>query len=212
MLSRLKRITVENELMYLFLRKPLAQIALLVATVLIMGAFLANWIAPTNPYDLTSFDLLDSLIPPAWTDAGEARFLLGTDDQGRDLLSAILYGARLSLLVGLTSIAFASVLGVSIGLTAGYIGGRFDAIVMRIADVQLSLPAILTALLIDGVARGVFSGAKHDELMIVVLTVAIGLSLWVNFARAHYAVANTAQYPWPNHGDIGHRFGGSDIA
>ena len=183
MLSRLKRAAVENELLYLFLHKPLAQIALLVATLLIVGAFLANLIAPTNPYDLTSFDLLDSLIPPAWTDAGEARFLLGTDDQGRDLLSAILYGARLSLLVGLTSIAFASVLGVSVGLTAGYIGGRFDAIVMRIADIQLSLPAILTALLIDGVARGLFPGAMHDELMIVVLTVAIGLSLWVNFAR-----------------------------
>ena len=183
MLSRLKSATVENELLYLFLRKPLVQIALLVATVLILGAFLANWIAPTNPYDLTSFDLLDSLIPPAWTDTGEARFLLGTDDQGRDLLSAILYGARLSLLVGLTSIAFASVLGVSVGLTAGYLGGRFDAIVMRIADIQLSLPAILTALLIDGVARGLFPGAMHDELMIVVLTVAIGLSLWVNFAR-----------------------------
>ena len=183
MFTRLKRATVENELLYLFLRKPLAQIALLVATVLIVGAFLANWIAPTNPYDLTSFDLLDSLIPPAWTDTGEARFILGTDDQGRDLLSAILYGARLSLLVGLTSIAFASVLGVSVGITAGYLGGRFDAIVMRIADIQLSLPAILTALLIDGVARGLFPGAMHDELMIVVLTVAIGLSLWVNFAR-----------------------------
>lgn len=183
MLSRLKRATVENELLYLFLHKPLAQLALLLATVLIVGAFLANWIAPTNPYDLTSFDLLDSLIPPAWTDTGEARFILGTDDQGRDLLSAILYGARLSLLVGLTSIAFASVLGVSVGITAGYLGGRFDAIVMRIADIQLSLPAILTALLIDGVARGLFPGAMHDELMIVVLTVAIGLSLWVNFAR-----------------------------
>ncbi len=183
MLSRLKRATVENELLYLFLRKPLAQAAFLVATVLIVGAFLADWIAPTNPYDLTSFDLLDSLIPPAWTDTGEARFVLGTDDQGRDLLSAILYGARLSLLVGLTSIAFASVLGVSVGITAGYMGGRFDAIVMRIADIQLSLPAILTALLIDGVARGLFPGAMHDDLMIVVLTVAIGLSLWVNFAR-----------------------------
>ncbi len=183
MLSRLKRATVENELLYLFLRKPLAQLALFVATMLIAGAFLANWIAPTNPYDLTSFDLLDSLIPPAWTETGDARFILGTDDQGRDLLSAILYGARLSLLVGLTSIAFASVLGVSVGITAGYLGGRFDAIVMRIADIQLSLPAILTALLIDGVARGLFPGAMHDELMIVVLTVAIGLSLWVNFAR-----------------------------
>ncbi len=183
MINRLKQWSIENELVYLFLRKPVAQIAFLVASVCIVAAFFAMWIAPSNPYDLTSFDLLDSLIPPAWTEEGDSRFFIGTDDQGRDLLSAILYGMRLSLIVGLTSIAFASVLGVSIGLCAGYFGGRFDAIVMRIADIQLSLPAILTALLIDGVARGIFPASTHHDLMIVVLTVAIGLSLWVNFAR-----------------------------
>ena len=183
MISRLKGWAVENELLYLFLNKPVAQIALLIATLFIAGAFLAPWIAPTDPYDIASFELLDSLIPPAWAADGEARFLLGTDDQGRDLFSAILYGMRLSLIVGLSSIIFASVLGVSLGLTAGYIGGRFDAIVMRIADIQLSLPAILTALLIDGVARGILPSQMHHDLMIIVLTVAIGLSLWVNFAR-----------------------------
>jgi peptide/nickel transport system permease protein len=183
MLSRLRRYAVENELLYLFLHNRIAQLAAIIAVLMIGGAALANFIAPTDPYDLTSYDLLDSLLPPSWSEGGDARFIIGTDDQGRDLFSAILYGTRLSLMVGLLSVTFASVLGVTVGLMAGYLGGRFDAIVMRIADVQLSLPAILTALLIDGIARGVLPQQSHDDLMIVVLTVAIGLSLWVNFAR-----------------------------
>lgn len=183
MISFIRRYSVENELLYLFLQSRVAQLAALIAVLMIGGAALANFIAPTDPYDLTSYDLLDSLLPPSWMEAGDERFIIGTDDQGRDLLSAILYGTRLSLLVGLLSVAFASVLGVTVGLMAGYLGGRFDAIVMRIADVQLSLPAILTALLIDGIARGILPQQRHDDLMIAVLTVAIGLSLWVNFAR-----------------------------
>lgn len=183
MLNKLRRYAVENELLYLFLNNRIAQLAAVFAILMIGGAALANIIAPTDPYDLTSYDLLDSLLPPSWSEGGEARFIIGTDDQGRDLFSAILYGTRLSLIVGLLSVAFASILGVTVGLMAGYLGGRFDAIVMRIADVQLSLPAILTALLIDGIARGVLPQQSHDDLMIVVLTVAIGLSLWVNFAR-----------------------------
>lgn len=182
-IGRLRRYAVENELLYLFLHSPVSQIAALVALLCIGGAVFAPLLSPTNPYDLASFDLMDSLLPPVWSEAGEARFPIGTDDQGRDLMSAILYGTRLSLLVGVLSITFASVLGVTLGLMAGYLGGRFDAIVMRIADVQLSLPAILTALLIDGIARGLMPQDTHENLMIIVLTVAIGLSLWVNFAR-----------------------------
>ena len=183
MIPRLRRFTRENEFVYLFVGNRVAQIALFVAILCIGGAALSSWIAPFNPYDIASIDLMDSLMPPVWSPGGDARFFLGTDDQGRDLFSAILYGTRLSLLVGLLSIAFASLLGVSVGLMAGYFGGRFDVIMMRIADVQLSLPAILTALLIDGIARGILPREAHDELMIGVLTVAIGLSLWVNFAR-----------------------------
>ena len=183
MIARMRRYAVENELLYLFLHSRMAQLAAAIALIMIGGATLADLFAPTDPSDLTSYDLLDSLLPPSWSEGGEARFLIGTDDQGRDLLSAILYGTRLSLIVGLLSISFAAILGVTVGLTAGYLGGRFDAIVMRIADVQLSLPAILTALLIDGIARGILPQQRHDDLMIVVLTVAIGLSLWVNFAR-----------------------------
>jgi len=184
MWTRLKKASLENELLYLFLHSPVAIIAALVSLICLLGAVLAPWISPTNPYDLASFDLLDSMMAPgSLSDDGSQRFVLGTDDQGRDLLSAILYGTRLSLLVGVLSVGFACILGVSIGLMAGYLGGRFDTIVMRIADIQLSLPAILTALLIDGIARGLLPQQNHDELMIAVLTVAIGLSLWVNFAR-----------------------------
>ena len=183
MIEAWRRFSRENELLYLFLNNRVAQIAAIVAILSLGSAALASFIAPTNPYDLASIDIMDSLMPPVWSEGSDNRFLIGTDDQGRDLFSAILYGTRLSLLVGLLSIGFASVLGVSLGLMAGYLGGRFDAIVMRIADIQLSLPAILTALLIDGVARGILPAGQRDNLMIFVLTLAIGLSLWVNFAR-----------------------------
>ncbi|MEM9433136.1 MAG: ABC transporter permease [Pseudomonadota bacterium] len=183
MLEWWRRARIENELIYLFLRSPVTQVAAVIATLSVCGAFLAPLIAPSDPYDLTSFDLLDSFLPPAWSDGGEPRFFIGTDDQGRDLLSSILYGTRLSLLIGLSSVVFAAVLGTTLGLAAGYFGGRFDAVVMRIADVQLSLPAILTALLVDGVTRGLLPRDQHEDLQLAVLTVAIGLSLWVNFAR-----------------------------
>ena len=183
MIRAIQRYVKENEFIYLFVTNPIAQIAAFIALLCVGGAALSPWIAPFNPYDIASIDLMDSLMPPAWETDGDARFLIGTDDQGRDMLSAILYGTRLSLFVGLLSITFASVLGVSVGLMAGYFGGRFDAIMMRIADIQLSLPAILTALLIDGIARGLLPSEQHDNLMIIVLTIAIGLSLWVNFAR-----------------------------
>jgi len=183
MIKAWRRYSTENEFVYLFLNNRVAQLAAILAILCIGGAALAPLVAPTDPYDLASIDIMDSLVPPAWSESGDARFFLGTDDQGRDLFSAILYGTRLSLLVGFLSIGFASIVGVTIGLLAGYYGGRFDAIVMRIADIQLSLPAILTALLIDGIARGILPRDKHDDLMIIVLTVAIGLSLWVNFAR-----------------------------
>jgi len=179
-----KRISVENEFVYLFLRNPLAQIAALIAFVSIFAAIFAPLIAPTNPFDLSTFSILDSFLPPAFSEGGDPKFFIGTDDQGRDLLSSIMYGARLSLLVGVSAVLFAAVLGTGLGLVAGYFGGRFDAIIMRIADVQLSLPAILTALLVDGIARGIMPREQHDQLLPLVLVVAIGLSLWVNFARA----------------------------
>ncbi len=167
---------------YYFLRSPAAIIAAITAVVIIGGAMFAPWLATSNPYDLSSFSLMDGLKPPVWQ-GGDPNFPLGTDDQGRDMVSSILYGARLSLLIGLMAMAIATVLGVGLGLAAGYYGGRFDAIVMRIADVQLALPAILTALLIDGISRGLLPAAMQEDLRVAVLTLAIALSLWVNFAR-----------------------------
>lgn len=180
--DRLARL-MKSEGIWLFSRSPAAILAAVVTFVIVLGALLAPWIAPTNPYDLASFSLIDGLLPPLWENGGDPRFLLGTDDQGRDMLSSILYGARLSLSIAAMAMAVALVLGVGLGLAAGYFGGRFDAIVMRIADVQLALPAILTALLIDGVSRGILPQEAHDDLRIGVITLAIALSLWVNFAR-----------------------------
>lgn len=173
---------LRSDLVYDFLRSPATILAFIIAVVIIGGAFAAPWIATSNPYDLASFSLMDGLLPPFWQ-GGDPRFPLGTDDQGRDMVSSILYGARLSLLIGLMAMAIATVLGVGLGLAAGYFGGRFDAIVMRIADVQLALPAILTALLIDGISRGLLPAAMQQDLRVAVLTLAIALSLWVNFAR-----------------------------
>tara|TARA_B110000967_G_scaffold209156_1_gene264056 strand:- start:2506 stop:3411 length:906 start_codon:yes stop_codon:yes gene_type:complete len=169
--------------LWLFTHSPAAIVAAIVATLIILGAVFAPWIALVNPYDLASFSLFDGLLPPVWEDGANPKFLLGTDDQGRDMISSILYGARLSLVIGISALSIAGVLGVGLGLAAGYYGGRFDAIVMRVADVQLALPAILTALLIDGIARGILPAAMQQDLRVAVLTLAIALSLWVNFAR-----------------------------
>ena len=169
--------------LWLFTRSPAAIIAAVVALLSIMGAAFAPLIASVNPYDLASFSLMDGLLPPMWEEFGIPKFPLGTDDQGRDMVSSILYGARLSLIIGLSAMTIATVLGVGLGLAAGYYGGRFDIIVMRIADIQLALPAILTALLIDGIARGILPSEIQQDLRVAVLTLAIALSLWVSFAR-----------------------------
>jgi len=172
----------QSDAVWLFWRSPAAVVAAIIAVLIIGGAILSPWITSTDPYDLASFSLMDGLLPPIW-EGGDPRFPLGTDDQGRDMVSSILYGARLSLTIGLMAMAIASVLGVGLGLAAGFFGGRFDAVVMRIADVQLALPAILTALLIDGISRGLLPTDVQQSLRVAVLTLAIALSLWVNFAR-----------------------------
>ncbi|RTZ43301.1 ABC transporter permease [Candidimonas sp. SYP-B2681] len=172
-----------SDVFYSFRRSPTAIISALVAFAIIAGAVCAPLIAPHNPFDLATLDLLDANIPPAWSGEGDPRFLLGTDDQGRDMLSAILYGSRISLLVGFASVMFSLIIGVSLGLISGYVGGRIDSIIMRIADVQLSFPAILIALLIDGIARGLLPRDSQDSLSLYVLIFAIGISGWVQYAR-----------------------------
>ena len=173
----------ESDLWYNFKRSPGAMIAAFLTFIIIFGAVFANFVAPHNPFDLATVDLFDGLLPPAWEADGKATYLLGTDDQGRDVFSTILYGSRISLIVGFASVGFAAVLGITVGLISGYAGGMVDSFLMRVADVQLSFPAILIALLIDGIARGIMPREVHDELAVYVLVVAIGLSFWVQYAR-----------------------------
>jgi peptide/nickel transport system permease protein len=173
----------EHDLAWSFRRSPVTVVAALLTLLCVGGAVFAPWLAPQDPFALAKLELNDAFLPPAWTEAGRSEYLLGSDNQGRDILSTIMHGARVSLAVGLASVLFAMVLGVSLGLISGYFGGRLDAIIMRVADVQLSFPAILIALLIDGVARVALSAERHDALAIPVLIVSIGLSKWVDYAR-----------------------------
>jgi peptide/nickel transport system permease protein len=166
-----------------FRHSPVAIASSVILALCLGAALFAPWVAPHNPFDLRTLNLVDSLAPPAWLPGAKPGYLFGTDDQGRDVLSAIMFGARISLLVGLASVALAIVVGVSLGLVAGYAGGRADALIMRIADVQLSFPAILIALLIDGVARAMLPRDAHANLALIVLIVAIGAANWVQYAR-----------------------------
>jgi peptide/nickel transport system permease protein len=174
---------LDSDLLHSFTRSKLVVAAAVVVAAVVGAAFLAPLIAPHDPYDLKSLSLLDANLPPAWVEGGDGRYLLGTDDQGRDILSAILYGTRASLIIGVASVLLAAALGVMLGLVAGYAGGRTDSIVMRVADVQLTLPAILTALLIDGVALAMLKEHRLEGGKLWVLIVSIGLAFWVQYAR-----------------------------
>ena len=173
----------DHDLAWSFRRSPVAILAAFLTLVCVGSALFAPWVAPHNPFDSATLNLTDGFTPPAWTDKGSAKYLLGTDDQGRDVLSTIMYGARISLGVGLAAVLFSAALGVSLGLLSGYLGGRLDAFIMRVADIQLSFPAILIALLIDGMTRIALPRGAHDELAIYVLVLAIGVSGWVQYAR-----------------------------
>ena len=173
----------DSDLLHSFLQSKLVVAAALVTVLLVGASLLAPLIAPHDPYDLRSLSLLDSNTPPSWETGGDQRYPLGTDDQGRDILSTILYGTRSSVLIGVCSVLLAIALGLSLGLWAGYAGGRIDSVIMRIADVQLTFPAILTALLIDGVALAIFHSYRMEGSKFWILVVAIGLSFWVQYAR-----------------------------
>jgi peptide/nickel transport system permease protein len=173
---------LEGDLWYNFRHSPVAQVAALLVFVCTFCALFAPWVAPHNPFDLSTIELADAQLPPAWLPEGRATFLLGTDDQGRDILSALMYGARISLLVGLAAVALSLLFGVALGLLSGFAGGHVDAFIMRVCDVMLSFPAILVALLIDGVGRALFPHA-HDTLAFTVLILAIALTGWVKYAR-----------------------------
>jgi peptide/nickel transport system permease protein len=173
----------DHDLAWSFRRSPVTIVAALLTLLCVGGALLSPWISPQDPFDAAALNLNDAFKPPAWLVGGERAFPLGSDDQGRDVLSTIMHGARISLGVGIASVLFSLVLGVSLGLLAGYLGGRLDAVIMRVADVQLSFPAILIALLIDGVARVALPSDSHDRIAIPVLVLAIGFAGWVQYAR-----------------------------
>ncbi|GCL65327.1 ABC transporter permease [Pseudaquabacterium pictum] len=172
----------DGDVWHSFKQSPTAMVAAVIALVCVVAAAFAPWLAPHNPQDLASLQLMDARLPPAWVADGQAKYPLGTDDQGRDILSALMYGARISLLVGLASVVLSMVLGVGLGLLAGFVGGRVDSFIMRVCDVMLSFPAILVALLIDGVGRAMFPNA-HETLAFTVLILAISLTGWVQYAR-----------------------------
>jgi peptide/nickel transport system permease protein len=179
--SRWRRMA-DSDLWFSFRHSPTAIAAAVIALVCIAGALFANWLAPHNPFDLATLDLLDARLPPAWMEGGSSKYLLGTDDQGRDILSALMYGSRISLFVGLASVALSVLLGVGLGLLAGFAGGAVDGFIMRLCDVMLSFPSILVALLIDGIGRALFPNA-HESLAFTVLVFAIALTGWVQYAR-----------------------------
>jgi peptide/nickel transport system permease protein len=174
----------DSDIAWSFRHSPLAIVAALVSILIILAAVLAPWIAPHDPFNPASLNLMDGFTPPMEPNQFTGNlYWLGTDNQGRDVFSTILYGARISLFVGFMAVLFAMVLGITLGLIAGYRGGWIDALLMRVADVQLTFPAILLALLIFGIARGFIPPAMRDAMAIWVLIVAIGLSEWVNYAR-----------------------------
>jgi peptide/nickel transport system permease protein len=174
---------LDSDIWASFRRSRLTMVAAFVTGLFFLLALLAGLIAPQDPFDPAQLELLNSRLPPIWEAEGQAPFLLGTDEQGRDILSAILYGLRISLLVGFLGVAFSATLGIVLGLVAGYVGGTADTVIMRIADVQLTFPAILIALLIDGVVKAVLGSQLSPGTVLGVLVFSIGLSFWVQYAR-----------------------------
>lgn len=174
---------LDSDIWFSFKRSKVTVIAASVTLVMIFAAMAAPIIAPHDPFDPASLDLMDAFTPPAWYEEGTTKFLIGTDDQGRDIFSAILFGSRISLFVGFASMLLAMVIGITLGLMSGYMGGFLETIIMRIADVQISFPAYLIAMLIYGVALSILPNERHDDMVIWVLILAIGVSNWVNFAR-----------------------------
>ena len=173
---------LDGDIGHSFKTSPIAMGAALIAFVCLFCAVFANVVAPHNPFDLTTLELSDARLPPAWIAEGSTKYFLGTDDQGRDILSALMYGARISLAVGIISVILSVTVGVAFGLMAGFLGGWIDSFLMRLCDVMLSFPPILVALLIAGVGRALFPNAQ-DSVAFGVLIISISLTGWVKYAR-----------------------------
>ncbi len=166
-----------------FLRDPVAVISFTVLAILVLASFSAPIIAPHDPYDTTTIDVMDSELPPAWMENADSRFLLGTDSQGRDMLSTILYGMRVSIIIGLGAVALQAFIGMLVGLIAGYSGGRFEAILMRIADVQLSFSTYMVAIFLGAIFQAMFGVGRYEDIAVPFLIIVIGLAEWPQYAR-----------------------------
>lgn len=178
----LRRI-LDSDLWYSFTRSWITMGSGICVLVLVVGALGAPVLAPHDTFDPATLKLMDAFTPPVWVEGGNPTYLIGTDNQGRDMLSTIMFGMRISLLVGFAAVLFSLVLGVGLGLVAGYLGGTIDALIMRVADIKLAFPAILIALLVDGVSRAALPRDMHDQLALYVVVFAIGISNWVSYAR-----------------------------
>jgi peptide/nickel transport system permease protein len=174
---------LDNDIVYSFLHSRITITAAVVTVIIVLAALLAPVLSPQDPYDLRQLSLIDSHNPPAWLEGGDARFLLGSDDQGRDVFSAILYGSRQSIAIGVMATLLAAFIGISLGLIAGYAGGTADAVIMRAGDIQSTFPAILVAMLIDGTTRALFGEQRNENVVFWVMVLAIGLGFWVQYAR-----------------------------
>ena len=174
---------LDNDVTCSFLHTPSAIVAACVTVIAVSAALAAPWIAPYDPFDPSQISLWDGKLPPAWVEGGSSAYLLGTDNQGRDMLSTILYGGRLSIVVGFVAVFLGMLLGVTLGVISGYLGGKVDAIIMRFADVQLTIPGILLAILINGIGRAILPIDMRDDFAIYVVIIAIGLTDWPQFAR-----------------------------
>jgi peptide/nickel transport system permease protein len=191
------RLFLDGDIFYSFRNSPVTVIAAGITAVYILASLFAPLVAPHNAYDLSSLSLIDALTPPVWYADGSAKYLLGTDDQGRCILSTIIYGSRLSLAVGFAAVLFSGILGVMLGLISGSAGGAIDALIMRVAEIQLTFPAILVALLVDGIFRGVMPVYAMDEVAVYIVIFSIGVSSWPQYARtvrASTIVENNKEY------------------
>lgn len=173
----------DSYLLYSFKRDLIAQFSLLVFVMMVAAAVLAPWLATMDPYDLAQIDILASELPPFWISGSEDAYVLGTDAQGRDMLSTILYGARVSLIIGFGAVALQAILGVSFGLLAGYLGGRIDAFLMRLADIQLSFSTLMVAIVVGALVKAIFGGATFSAYAVPLLVLIIGLAEWPQYAR-----------------------------
>jgi peptide/nickel transport system permease protein len=168
---------------YSFKRDPIAVTSFSIFVFLVVISFMAPVIAPYSPYDTSTIDIMDSEIPPQWMEEGDERFFLGTDNMGRDLFSTMLYGLRTSVIIGIGAVLFQALLGIMVGLTAGYLGGRVDAFLMRIADIQFSIPYLIVAIITSAVFQIAFGVGRFEELALPLLVIIIGISEWPKYAR-----------------------------